>query len=127
MKKRKKEIIKIFKSFGLSINVTTNVTSGNFLDVDIILTTDIYKLYRKPNDKSIYTNRNSYNSPNIAQQILLSVSSRTANNSSNQFIFNKCIPMYRKALKKSVFNDDIICSLLIERKNQREKSPRKEK
>ena len=33
IEKKKKEIIKIFKSFGLSIAVTTNVTSANYLDV----------------------------------------------------------------------------------------------
>ena len=45
--RKKKEIIKIFKSFGLSIAVTTNVTSANYLDVNFDLTTDIYKPYRK--------------------------------------------------------------------------------
>ena len=48
---KKKEIIKIFKSFGLSITVTTNVTSANYLDVNFDLTKDIYKPYRKPNDE----------------------------------------------------------------------------
>ena len=37
---KKKEIIKIFKSFGLSITVTTNVTSANYLDVNFDLTKD---------------------------------------------------------------------------------------
>ena len=45
--RKKKEIIKIFKSFELSIAVTTNVTSANYLDVNFDLTTDIYKPYRK--------------------------------------------------------------------------------
>ena len=45
--RKKKEIIKIFKSFGLSIAVTTNVTSANYLDIDFDLTTEIYKPYRK--------------------------------------------------------------------------------
>ena len=36
--RKKKEIIKIFKSFGLTIAVTTNVTSANYLDVNFDLT-----------------------------------------------------------------------------------------
>ena len=36
IERKKKEIIKIFKSFGLSITVTTNVTSANYLDVNLI-------------------------------------------------------------------------------------------
>lgn len=41
IKKDKKEIIKIFKSFGLSIPVRTNVKSANYLDVNFNLTPDI--------------------------------------------------------------------------------------
>ena len=42
---KKKEMIKIFKSFGLSITLTTNVTSANYLKVNVDLTEDIYKPY----------------------------------------------------------------------------------
>ena len=42
--KERKKIVKIFKGFGLSINVTINVTSANYLDVNFDLTTDIHKL-----------------------------------------------------------------------------------
>lgn len=41
IKKDKKEVIKKFKSFGLSIPFTTNVKSANYLDVNFILTPDI--------------------------------------------------------------------------------------
>ena len=41
IKKDKKEIIKIFKSFELSIPVRTNVKSANYLDVNFNLTPDI--------------------------------------------------------------------------------------
>ena len=34
-------MIKIFKSFGLSITLTTNVTSANYLKVNVDLTKDI--------------------------------------------------------------------------------------
>ena len=43
----------MFKSLGLSIAVTTNVTSANYLDVDFDLTTDIYNPYRKPNNEPV--------------------------------------------------------------------------
>ena len=41
MERKKKEITKIFKSFGLSITVTTNATSANYLEVNFDLTKDI--------------------------------------------------------------------------------------
>ena len=49
----------MFKNFGLSITVTTNVISANYLDVNFDLTKDISKPYRKPNDERIYINRHS--------------------------------------------------------------------
>ena len=59
IERKKKDIIKMFKSFGLSVTVTTNVTSANYLDVNFDLTKDIYKPYRKPNDEPVYINRHS--------------------------------------------------------------------
>ena len=55
--KNKKEIIKILICFGLSIAVTTNVMSTNYLDVNFDLTADINKPHRKPNDEPFYTNK----------------------------------------------------------------------
>ena len=59
IERKKKEIIKIFKGFGLSVTVTTNVTSANYLDVYFDFTKYIYKPYRKPNDEPVYINRHS--------------------------------------------------------------------
>ena len=84
IERKKKEIIKISKSFGLSITVTTNVRSGNYLDVNFDLTKDIYRPYRKPNDEPVYINRHSNHPPNSVTQLPLSVSSRISNISSNQ-------------------------------------------
>ena len=41
IERKKKEIIKIFKSFGLSFTVTSIVTSANYLDVNLDLTKGI--------------------------------------------------------------------------------------
>ena len=65
IERKKKEIINIFKSFGLYITATTNVTSANYLDVNFDLTKDIYKPYRKPNDELVYIDRHSNHPPNI--------------------------------------------------------------
>ena len=77
--RKKKKIIKIFKSFGLSITVTTNVTAANYLVVNFDLTKNIYKPYGKPNDEPVYINRHSKHPPDIVRQIPLSVSSRISN------------------------------------------------
>ena len=127
MERKKKEITKIFESFGLSITVTTNVASANYLENNFDLTKDIYKPYRKPNDEPVYINRHSSHSPNIIRQIPLSVSSRIPNISSNQSIFNSSIPMYKEVLTKSGFNDDIIYTPGIQSNNSERKNTKKRK
>ena len=124
---KKKEITEIFKSFELSITVTTNVASANYLENNFDLTKDIYKPYRKPNDEPVYINRHSSHSPNIIRQIPLSVSSRIPNISSNQSIFNSSIPMYKEVLTKSGFNDDIIYTPVIQSNNSERKNTKKRK
>ena len=118
--KEKKEIIKIFKSFRLSITVTTNVTSANYLDVNFDLT-------EEPVYEPVYVNRHSNHPPNIEQQIPLSVSSTISNISSDQLIFNSSIPMYKEALTTSGINDDIIYNPVLESNNSGRKNTRKRK
>ena len=98
--RKKKEIIKIFNSFGLSITVTTNVTSANCLDVNFHLTKDICRPYRKPNDEPVNINRHSNHPPNIVRQIPLSVSSRISNISSNQSILTALSPCIKKSSQR---------------------------
>ena len=111
----------------LSITLTTNITSANYLDVNFDLTKGIYKPNRKPKEQPVYINRHSDHPPNTARQISLSVSSRISNISSNQSIFNSSIPMYKEALTKSGFNDDIIYTPIIESNNSERKNTRKRK
>ena len=124
---KRKEIIEIFKYFGLSITVTTNVTSANYLDVNFDLTKCICKNYRKPNDEIVYVNRHSNHPPNIVQQIPLWVSSGPSSISSNQSIFNSYIPIYKEAPSKTVFNDDIIYTPVTQRNNSERKNTMKRK
>ena len=49
----KKKIVKIFKDCGLSIAVTTNITSGDFLDLTLNLKTESYQPFRRPNNDLI--------------------------------------------------------------------------
>ena len=48
---KKKNIIKLFKMCGLSIIVTANVTSVDFLDVTFNLKTESYQPFRRPNNE----------------------------------------------------------------------------
>ena len=59
----KKKIIKIFKDCGLSITVTTSITSVDFLDLTLNLKTESYQPSRKPNNDPIYIDINSNHPP----------------------------------------------------------------
>ena len=57
--RKKKEVVKIFKEFGLSITIQCNLNSVDFLDITFVLYNNLYKPYRKPNNKPVYTNKQS--------------------------------------------------------------------
>ena len=48
--KIRKQIISIFKSIDFKVEITTNLTEFNFLDVAFNLKQNSYRPYKKPND-----------------------------------------------------------------------------
>ena len=61
----KKKLCKIFKENGFNITIEANVKSVNFLDINMNLSTGIYKAYMKPNDSPLYVHKNSNHPPSI--------------------------------------------------------------
>ena len=107
IERKKKGIVKVFKKCGLSIVVDTNLKTVDFLDVTFDLDKNIYKPYRKPNNSSIYINKNSNYPPDILKQLPKSIAKRISETSSSEEIFNKSIKTYSKALKESGFTDEL--------------------
>ena len=66
-KRKRKEIIKTFNTYNLSITIETNIRVVNFLDTTFDLINNIYKPYRKPNDNPVYINKNSNHPPTVLQ------------------------------------------------------------
>ena len=56
------------KDCGLSITIKCNLKLVDFLDVTFNLVNEIYKPYRKPNNKPLYINKHSNHPPNILKQ-----------------------------------------------------------
>ena len=67
----------------------------------------LYKPYRKPNNRSIYINKNSNDPPNNLKQLPKSIAKHISKTSSSEEIFNKSIKIYSKALKESGFTDEL--------------------
>ena len=56
--RKRKEIIRTFNTYNLSITIETNIRVVNVLDTTFDLINDIYKSYHKPNNSSVYMIKN---------------------------------------------------------------------
>ena len=110
IEKNKKEVIKIFISFELSIAVTTNIISANLIQQQTL----INLIENRMMNFFIPTKIPTTLTPNTVRQIQLLVSSRVSSISSNQSIFNSSIRIHKEAPTKNGFNDDIIYTSEIE-------------
>ena len=73
---KKKEIVKVFKGCGLSITIQCNLKIVDFLDVIFDLENNVYKPFRRENNKSIYINKHSHRPPSILKQLPKSIEKR---------------------------------------------------
>ena len=73
-------------------------------DVQMNLRTGVHKPFMKPNNTPLYVHNKSNHPPNIIKNIPESINRRLSNISSNEKIFQKAIPPYQDALKKSGYN-----------------------
>ena len=96
----RKKIISIFKNIDFKIEIVTNLTEVDFLDVTFNLENKTYCPYKKPNDKLIYIDVSSNHPPQFKKQITKIISDRLSRNSPNVDIFNNTKLEYEEALKK---------------------------
>ena len=96
-----KKIISIFKNIDFKIEMVTNPTEVDFLDVTFNLESNTYRPYKKPIDKLIYIDVSSNHPPQIKKQLTKIISDRLSRNSSNGDTFKNTKLEYEKAPKKS--------------------------
>ena len=72
----RKKTISIFKNIDFKIEIVSNLTEVDFLDVTPNLENNIYRPYKKPNDKLIYTDVSSNHPPQIKKQRTKIISER---------------------------------------------------
>ena len=95
----RKKIISIFKNIDFKIEIVTNLTEVDFLDVTFNLENSTYRPYKKPNDKLIYIDVSSNHPPQIKRQLTKIISERLSRSSSNADIFNNTKSKYEESLK----------------------------
>ena len=67
--KVRKNIIRVFKDIGFSLEIETNLKEVDFLDVSLNLQNGTYQPYKKPNDRLLYIHSLSNHPPNVIKQI----------------------------------------------------------
>ena len=102
------KIIKIFKDWVLSITVTTNITSVDFLELTLYLKTESHQPFRKQNNDPIYMDINSNHPVQILKHLPKSISRRLSGNSSSKEVIDKSKALYEKSLNNSGFYENLI-------------------
>ena len=105
LERKKKAIITAFKGYGFSITIQCNLKTVDFLRVTFDLGKNVYKPFRKENNKPIYLNKHSNHPPSILKQLPKSIEKRISETSSNKGIFDESIKLYKNALKESGFSE----------------------
>ena len=94
------KIISIFKNIDFKIEIDTNLTEVDILDVTFNLENNTYRPYKKSNYKLIYIDISSNHPPQIKKQLTKIISDRLSRSSSNADIFNNIKLRYEEAMKK---------------------------
>ena len=68
-KNKEKLILKTFKQCGLAITIECNLKTVHFLDITFDMQNNVYKPYRKANDKPSYINKNSNHPSSIPKTV----------------------------------------------------------
>ena len=105
--RKKKNIIKVFRMCGLSIIITTNITSVDFLDARFNLKTESYQPFRKPNNEPKYIDISSNHPPQVLKQLPKSIEKRLSQISSSKEIFDNSKHLHEKALQESGFKEKL--------------------
>ena len=93
---------KLFNEHDLRITFEApNLTTVNFLDVTLNLSTGKFSPYRKPNDEIKYVNAKSNHPPNVIRGIPKAVNKRLSAISSTQKEFDEAKEPYQEALNAS--------------------------
>ena len=91
VERNKKDLMRIFKSTGLSITVKTNLKIPNFLNIHFEIKDNIYQPYKKLNDEPLYINKNSNHPLTDIKQILKAISKQVSDISSSREIHDQNI------------------------------------
>ena len=112
IERKKKQVVTIFKECGLSTTIQCNFKLVDFSEVTFDLYNSLYKPYRRPNNKTIYINKQYNHPPNFLKQLPKSIVKRISDISSSKDLFNKSLSIYQNALYGSGFKEELSAHLV---------------
>ena len=125
MDRLRKDIHKLFQGMKLDVTVETNLLITDYLDVTFNLNDGSFSPYSKPGNQIKYVSSSSNHPPHIKKQIPKMVQDRLSALSSNEYIFEREAPIYRKALHEAGYNDNIKYDELLAGRKKRKNRSRK--
>ena len=105
--KARKDLVEIFKRYGLRITVETALPKTDFLDVVLDLPSGSYWPYRKPNNTPLYINAQSNHPPRVIKNLPKMIGKRLSTISCDQNRFDEAKPLYQDALRYSGYSTDL--------------------
>ena len=106
LERKRKKIIEIFKKYGLTITIKTNLFVVNFLDIQFNPPNGTFKKYRKPNNDLISAHKDS-NHPPLKEQPK-TIGKRISTTLSSKEIFDSSKVEHENALKISGYKDRLV-------------------
>ena len=106
----RKKLIKTFKDHGLQITTKVGIVRTDFLDLTLDLKLGKYSPFRKPNDQPLYINVLSNHPPVIKKQLPIMILKRLSGLSCNREEFDRALPEYTDAMRKSSYREELECS-----------------
>ena len=100
----RKDIIEIFKQHNLKITVECNLQTTEYLDIFFDLKSGKHRPYVKPNNTTIYVDKNSNHPPIIIKNLPEMIETRLTTLSSDINEFDKVKDYYQNALKKGGYD-----------------------
>ena len=97
----KKDITKIFRDNGLTLEIEVNRKITNFLDITLNLNTGLFEPFMKENNKIFYVHRLSNHPPSIIKNLPKNINNRLSKISANEEVFAASIAPYQSALDAS--------------------------
>ena len=102
--KLKAAIHRFAKGLGLRVTIEAPLTSTDFLDVKLDISTRSFAPYSKPNSKLLYVNANSNHPKNIIRSIPKIINDRLTKRSSSEKEFDENKSEYERALKETGYD-----------------------